>query len=283
MRWSVRAKFDAESAGLNSENARDLPTRANGQPIDLDEAFGAEMLNNLFLRPPQRHLQAERMDQPDLEIGEHHSALKSLARINWISRSASIVGPPIFFAARERHRGRALRVLDLASGAGDILATLARQAEARDLAIDWTGCDISPIAVAHAQEQAARDRLPITFLQADALSDPLPADSDVVMCSLFLHHLKDHQAVNLMTRMRAAAAECVLINDLIRSRWGYILAQAGCRLLTRSAIVHFDGPVSVAGAYTVDEVRKLASDAGLISATFTQHWPQRFLLNWRRS
>ncbi len=239
------------------------------------------MLKNLFLGLPQRRRQAERMDQP-LAVDEHRSALQSLARINWVSRSAAIMAKPIFAAAREPNRRRPLRVLDLASGGGDILTTLALQAMARHLKIDWIGCDISREAIQHSQEQALRANLPIHFQQLDVLRDPLPPDCDMVMCSLFLHHLEDDQAVDLMSRMREAAAESILINDLIRSRWGYFLARAGCRLLTRSAVVHYDGPVSVAGAYTINEVQILAEKAGLAPVRFSRHWPQRFLLTWSR-
>ncbi len=42
-----------------------------------------------------------------------------------------------------------------------------------------------------------------------------------------------------------------------------MLAWIGCHLLSRSPIVRHDGPVSVAGAYTIPEVRELAERAGL--------------------
>src|SRR5439155_9017041 len=95
---------------------------------------------------------------------------------------------------------------------------------------------------------------------------------DVVMCSLFLHHLSDEQAPVLLRAMADAAGSLVLINDLRRSRLGYTLAWLGCRLLTRSPIVHVDGPRSVAAAFSPEEALRIAERAGLHGATISRHW-----------
>ena len=74
----------------------------------------------------------------------------------------------------------------------------------------------------------------------------------------------------------------IMINDLLRGPLEYALAWTGCRLLTRSRIVRHDGPVSVRAAFTMGEVRDLASQAGLEGVNLTRHWPGRFLLSWSR-
>ena len=122
----------------------------------------------------------------------------------------------------------------------------------------------------------------IRFHLCDALEQPFPqAKYDVVMCSLFLHHLTQINAVRLLQRMREAAAQLVLIDDLRRTICGYWLARLGCRILTRCHVVHVDGPMSVEGAFTTDEAHVLAEKAGLRGASIRAHWPQRFLLTWR--
>ena len=84
-----------------------------------------------------------------------------------------------------------------------------------------------------------------------------------------------------MLRRMAAAAQClVLVDDLVRSRWGYLLALAGSHVLSTSRIVHFDGPTSVAAAFTPSEALSLAERAGLQGTSLTRHWPQRYLLTW---
>lgn len=222
------------------------------------------------------------MDQPGLDLAAHARALRGLGRINRWSRSDSILWPTIARLAREAGRAATptpIRLLDLACGGGDLPIGLARRAARAGLDIRVEGCDISAQAVEYARRQAEARGVAVRFFRLDALNDALPADYyDVVSCSLFLHHLEAEDAVALLRRMATAARRLVLVNDLIRSRRGYLLAWVGCRLLSRSPIVHEDGPVSVAGAFTPVEVLELAGRAGLGHATLTKRWPQRFLL-----
>lgn len=217
----------------------------------------------------------ERMDDPALDPAEHRRALAALARLNAFSRSAAVVWRPIRALAREV--GRPLRVLDVATGSGDVPAALARKAAAAGLAVEVAGCDVSPTAV----EAAARAG--VTAFRHDVLAEPLPAGYDVVTCSLFLHHLADDDAVTLLRRVKEAAGSLVLVNDLSRSRFSYAATWAACHLLTRSRVVHFDGPASVRSAFTPAEALALADRAGLTGATVGSRFPCRFLLQWRRA
>lgn len=229
----------------------------------------------------QRHRQPEWMDQPGIDPLAHSQALQGLRRINAFSGAVGSLFAPIRSLAQEQGE-LPLRVLDLACGGGDNTTALAERARREGLAVQVDGCDLSPQAVAIATKNAAERALNTRFFQADALHDPLPADYDVILCSLFLHHLDDDQAVQLLRRMAGASRCLVLVNDLIRSPLGYGLAWAGCRLLSRSPIVHFDGPVSVQGAFQLGEVRALAARAGLEGAALRRSWPERYLLHWRR-
>jgi len=224
------------------------------------------------------------MDQPDLAPEEHASALRGLGRINVLSRSDAILWPSIAALARTRGAHEpTVRVLDLASGGGDVPIALARRAARAGLNLHVEGCDISPRAVEYAQHQAERQGADVRFFVWDALSGSLPERYDIVTCSLFLHHLDEDAAVDVLRRMGEAAGHLVLVNDLIRSRYGYWLARVGCRLLSRSRVVHFDGPVSVEAAFTPAEAQALAERAGLRGVSVSRHWPQRFLLSWTRT
>ena len=120
------------------------------------------------------------------------------------------------------------------------------------------------------------------FFRLDAIREPLPSDYDVVIASLFMHHLPEPEAVALLYKMRAAARRMVLISDLRRSRAGLALAYSASRIFSRSRVVRTDAVLSVQGAFTPQEFASMALDAGLEGATITPVWPQRFLLEWRR-
>lgn len=229
-----------------------------------------------------RQREPELMDQPGLSEEEHCRALAGLRRINWWSRSDAIVWPAIVELAGKR-AGKSLQILDIASGGGDIALSIAARAERAGIPVEVDGCDISPFAVRYATQQAAQRGLKqVRFFECDVLSESLDKQYDVVMCSLFLHHLDEEPAQQLLEIMARSTRELILVNDLRRSRLGYSLAWSACRILTRSPVVHTDGPLSVAGAFTEAEVTALAEQAGLTGFQITPHWPQRWLLKWSR-
>lgn len=227
-----------------------------------------------------REMEPEVMDDPDIAVDEHEHALAGLSRLNRLSFSDAIVWQPIRELARTLDRP--LRVLDIASGAGDVLVQIWRRAAAENVSLELTGIDISETALSFAKQRAETIEAPITFQHHDALEQPLPAGHDVIMCSLFLHHLTQSQAGAFLSNMQGAAEMAVLVNDLRRVRLGYWLAWLATRTMTRSRVVHIDSLLSIRAAFTIEEVRRLAAESGLGSARFTKCWPYRFLLDWRR-
>jgi 2-polyprenyl-3-methyl-5-hydroxy-6-metoxy-1,4-benzoquinol methylase len=221
------------------------------------------------------------MDQPGLDPRAHRQALDSLGRAHWISRSAASIWPAI----REVVPPTAcpLRILDLACGGGQLLVALARRCAREGVAVEACGVDLSPVAIDYARALATRAGIGgVTFAALDVARQPLPDTFDVVLCSLFLHHLGDEEAETLLRHMREAARRLVVVSDLRRTRLGYLFAWVGCRLLSRSHVFHVDGTRSVEAAFAMNEARRLAQRAGLTGARIVARWPQRFLLTWRQ-
>lgn len=234
-----------------------------------------------------RVLVPELMDDPAIDPTEHRRALNGLRRINKLCQTGSQVAKEILAIAKKHQRAQ-LSILDIGCGSGDIACDVARRL-AGQLECSVTGWDISQTAVdcAAADWTNQQNRMPaskrsnvqIHFQQADVFQ-PSNAKFDVVYCCLFLHHFTEQQAVQVLTRMREIASLAVLVDDLIRSRSGYALAQIGCQLLSRSPVVHFDGPQSVRAAFTENEAKQLATAAGMGICTTRRHWPERYLLRW---
>jgi SAM-dependent methyltransferase len=225
---------------------------------------------------------AEIMDEPDLDPDRHVAALIGLSRINSWSGSARIIWRPLRQLLRDS-AGRIVRVVDVATGAGDIPLWLWTKAERTELPLEIEGWDISPTAVQHARTRAAAMNAHARFFQRDVLAQCAFDDFDAVICSLFLHHLDEDQAVDLLGRMAGPRTQLLVVNDLRRSFPGWMLAYAGTRLLSSSDVVRTDGPRSVESAFSLAEVRRLAARAGLKGAHVSARWPCRLLLTWRPS
>jgi len=221
------------------------------------------------------------MDDPAIATEQLRGALTGLTRLNFVSNSLRIIWRPTKSLARELKKER-LRILDIATGAGDVPIALWRRAKQAGLTLDICGIDFSARSVEFARQRAVEARAPVQFECRNALTDDLSADFDVLMCSLFLHHLKSDDAVRLLRRMASSARRLVLVSDLRRSAYGFALAYAASRLLTRCEVVHVDALKSVRAAFTPAELRQMAAQAGLTDATVAHRWPGRMLLTWGR-
>ncbi len=176
-------------------------------------------------------------------------------------------------------------MLDVATGAGDIPRALLQIGRRQHGVAYRSNCRFAtsiPRAIEFARQQAEAAAAPIEFFQCDVLKDDFPAGFDAVVCTLFMHHLSDAEAAELMRRMAAAARRLAVVCDLARSKLAWWLTYAGTRLLTRSPVVHVDGPLSVQAAFTMDEIRVLAAEAGLADCQIRRGQPFRFVLSWWR-
>jgi len=235
----------------------------------------------------ERTLVCEIMDDPALPHDQLASALQGLSRLNRLSQSWRVFLPALRDASRS---ALSLRVLDVASGAGDNLAHLLKACNRERLYIEPFACDINP-AMVRATDQAlsavgqmTRDSFqnsPRTFVH-DVVQHDLPHEYDIVLNALFLHHLSRDHAVVVLARMAKAARTAVVVSDLVRTPWAWLQVALASRALTRSHVVHVDALRSIYAAWTPRELLSLAHDAGLHGARITSAPPARMLMVWQR-
>lgn len=231
--------------------------------------------------PQHRCREPEIQDQPDLHPERLRHALSGLARLNFLSATARPYFRPLRALQGELRLER-LRILDLACGGGDV--TIALWQRAMRAGLDWrlAGCDLNPLSVEAARARARQAAADVHFFVHDLLARPVPTSFDAVICSLFLHHLDEAEAVALLRSLASLGTRLILIHDLDRSRIGLTLAYLASRLVTRSPVIHTDAPRSVRAAFRPSEALALAAEAGLHGATIHRCWPWRWLLAWRR-
>lgn len=222
----------------------------------------------------------EAMDAPDLDPALHSRALAGLARINRFTR----VADAIYLRLRRLSAlsPRPLRVLDVATGSGDLPIHWIKRARREGFPLSITGVDVSPQAVLVAAEKARIADVDAEWLVVNVLEEPLPSDFDVVTCSLFFHHLHDDDIFRLLRVMRDATERGglirrLLICDLDRSMFNWLLVKIGAHLLSRSPIVHLDSGLSVRAALTRQEFGQIVEAALDVSPIVKRLIPCRFI------
>lgn len=221
--------------------------------------------------------QPELMDNPDIDPDDHARALVGLSRLNRISGVSMVMYSRIRKLANAR-RSKSLRVLDVASGAGDLPVDWAIRAKRDGLALDITTVDISATAAEKQRALAEANGVEINALTLDCVSGRLPPGFDVVCCSLFMHHLDPPEVQKVLQSMQTATDSAMIVCDLDRSYLNLALVTAASRLVTRSPIVHFDAAASVRAAYTSGEFAELATQALQRPVRVQRLFPCRFVM-----
>jgi 2-polyprenyl-3-methyl-5-hydroxy-6-metoxy-1,4-benzoquinol methylase len=234
----------------------------------------------LSLLTNHREMTPEIMDRADVEPSAHRDALEGLRRINVASKAAEQIARPIIEFAGRGNR-KQISILDVACGGGDVPIGVAMLAKASGLDVELILVDRSPTALRTASEAAERAGISHRCVEADLTSNWPALEADVVTCSLFLHHLEQPgDVIGFLIKARQIARRQIVISDLRRCRIGYLIAWFGGRILSRSRIVHHDGPVSVRAAWTMGEMRRFAAEAGLENFYVRSSFPWRMLLVW---
>ena len=206
----------------------------------------------------QRQRQDEWMDQPDLDPGLHVQALRGLSNLNRATGIARCLYRQIRRIAKRKPG--TLRLLDVASGSGDLPVAWAVRARREGIPLEITTLDVSEFATRMQHEKADAAGVQLRSLQRDCVTEGLPSGFDVCTNSLFLHHLTEEKAIGLVRSM-IESAEHVVICDLERSRANRLLVTLGARLVTRSPVVHVDARRSIEGAYSRNEFESLLETA----------------------
>ena len=200
----------------------------------------------------------ELMDRPQPVTPELASDLRNLRELNRHFGSYALI---THFLRRWIQSGAELRVLDLATGSGDIPRLVVDYARKIGAAVTVDAVDQQSSTLEIARSLSA-DYPEIDFKQGDVLSFGADGRYDLVLCSLALHHFDEAAAVRLLERCRRLSRKCVLVSDLRRG----FLASVGVYLLTafiyREPMTRIDARLSAARAFSFREFGSLAERAG---------------------
>lgn len=224
----------------------------------------------------------ELLDGSGVEYRLLEQSLRDLSRmavlLTWTQQAVKQVAEIV----QQRHL-RSFSVLDVGTGAGNIPIALARWARRQQLLVEITASDLSERVLTAARANCAGFS-EICFEQQDALALTYADQSfDLVHCQGVLHHFSPDEAQIMLKELARVARHAVIVTDLRRGRSAYIGAWLMMRILRRNRITRLDGLASIRRSYIPSEMRALAEQAGLHSATIRTTFPVRQVLIWQRA
>ena len=225
-----------------------------------------------------RSQRTELMDTEPVGFEEFRACLFDLARVN---RLTLAYRPTLAFFDRLLAKARGLRrpieVVDVGSGYGDMLRQIGAWALRRGVAVSRTGVDLNPWS-RRAAAEATTPSLNIDWVTADAFAYEPPRGIDVVVSSLFTHHLPDPLVAKFLGWMEQNARLGWFVNDLHRHPLPYHLFRHASKLAGFHRFVQHDGPVSIARAFTAADWQRLLVEAGIDPAAVEIRWMVPFRL-----
>ena len=173
-----------------------------------------------------------------------------------------------------------LHIVDIGSGAGDMLRRIERWAQQKNLAVRLTGVDLNPLAARVAREFSGSDSA-IEWVTCNAYSYRPDAKIDLAISSLFTHHLKDAEIVEFLCWMEQVTARGWFVNDLHRGRVPYYAFTLLANTMRWHKFVRHDGPVSVRRSFSIEDWKGYLSQAGLgeTNAEVFTRWPGRLCVS----
>jgi ubiquinone/menaquinone biosynthesis C-methylase UbiE len=228
-------------------------------------------LKTRLFGPLTRHDAPELMDLPGNDPTELAENLRDIRRVNRFFGGTAVIRSHLPRLLDHVPNGRDATLLDLATGSADIPVAISRWAARRGRAVTIVASDSSAAMLADAGRQIAGHPR-ITLAQFDARAVPMPDRSfDVVLCSLSLHHFPPQDAVRVLRETARLCRVGFIVNDLRRSRIGYVAAWIASRLGSRNRLTRHDAPLSMRRAYTEEELADLCDRAGITGVAITRH------------
>jgi len=222
----------------------------------------------------------EWMDEP-CTYPEFRACLVDLAKVNRVTLAAR---PTLQWLSQHAATAdRPLHIVDVGCGGGDMLRHVAHWCRRKGIAVRLTGIDLNPYAARAAREFTCPQE-GIEWITGDAYAYAPEQGIDIVLSSLFTHHLPDAELLQYLGWMERVAQRGWFINDLRRSAVSYNLFRLLATTRRWHPMVQHDGPVSIRRSFLESDWQTLCSRAGIAAAGLTveRKFPWRLCVGrWR--
>ncbi len=224
-----------------------------------------------------RSTEQELMDYTEVSPDMLVSVLKDINRVNKILGGNAITKKALldFMLCHPKEH---YTIIDVGSGDGTMLREIALMLRKKKVAANFIGIDINKISIEIAREQSTL--FPeIKYLQKDILSgecDTFPCD--ILLCTLTMHHFSTEQIPAFLNKFTQIASIGVVINDLQRSKWAYLLFQWFSAIFIKTNIAKSDGLISIKKGFVKSELTNYSKT--VVNATHHIQWKWAFRYVW---
>jgi len=220
-----------------------------------------------------RAVSLELLDQPGIPAADIKRNLYELSIINQKLGGHAITLDGFFRLANKQNQ---IQVCEVGCGGGDNLKAIEKKAKKLFPGLSFTGIDINADCIQVAEN--INWEKPARFLVNDYKKVHFESKPDIIFCSLFCHHFKENEIIDMFRWMSKNAGSGFFINDLHRHPLAYHSIRLLTSLFSRSYLVKNDAPLSVLRGFKKKELVVLLNKAGISNYTIRWKWAFRWLV-----
>ena len=232
----------------------------------------------MFERFRQRSYELENLDKGTYTAEEYEHCIVELQRVNqWLGDARALRNSLLKDVVAEGLQS--FSVLDVGAGSGELLRETARWASETKRTTRLIGLELNARSAKAIREESQKFSQ-IASVRGDAFRLPFQDEQfEYVICSLFTHHFRDAQVIEVLREMARVARRRIFVIDLHRNAVAYFFYTTMARLFLRSRIVREDGALSILRGFKPEELESLGRQAGLRGVTVAKHFPSRLVLS----
>jgi ubiquinone/menaquinone biosynthesis C-methylase UbiE len=227
----------------------------------------------------QRSYELEHLDKGDYTAEEYEGCIVELQRVNRYLGDASALRRSVLSFIERDAPAAGFSLLDVGAGSGELLRIIARWADDSGRRAQLVGLELNARS-ARAIIEESEDFASIAAVRADALCLPFADDTfDYSICSLFTHHFKDAQVVQVLAEMARVSRRRLFVIDLHRHRAAYYLYTTIGRAFLHNRLIREDGALSILRSFRPEELRRLALRTHLQDIKVERRFPFRLVMS----
>lgn len=229
------------------------------------------IFNSMF-----RSCQPEIMDSREFSGKEMQNLLKDISTVNRFLGGNSITFKGLNRLLQNRNDTK-ITVLDVGCGDGTNLQKVVSYIEKKGIKTSGIGIDFNENILNEARYKNKFIRN-LHFEKIDVLKQPdeIPR-ADVVVLSLFLHHLKDDEIIFLLNKISAKTKIGIIVNDLSRSKTAFLLFKLFNFFFLKTKTAAYDGLVSIARGFKRNELLNFSKHIPDQESMVSGEWAFRYL------
>jgi hypothetical protein len=231
---------------------------------------------SFLINTTQRTDAIEIMDDFSINGRILHDTLDALANINkWLGGNKVTLNG-LKKVIKNHPKNEPLTIIDLGCGGGDILRKVANYGKKEGYIFNLVGIDANKDAMVYAR-QLSKNYPEISFIDCDIFSDEFESlQYDVVLTTLFLHHFKEEEIINILSTTKKKAKLGIVVNDLHRNPLAYYLFKLICLTIKNKMIIE-DGLTSILRGFKRKDLENFSKE---LKVTPQIKWKWAFRYQW---